>query len=370
MAELKERFLLFWQKKGQVLIMLVGFFLMLVPQLLYFKLISGSYVFYSYTGESFYFASPHLFDSIFSYRNGWLVYSPLMILSLMGLFFLRKQKAHFTVFILPVVVLYIYILSSWWCWWYVGFGNRAFINLYPILALSLAALIQFILSKKVLIKTSFKLIVMLGLILSVFQSYQFNIGVIHWGAMTKDAYWDSWFRTKSSQLFETLLRFPVTDAQIAGKDLILEPSSSTSYSKHFSFDSEKDCDSSMISGLQYDKFRNGKGAIYLPQGMEFLGKFPVSVNGIDALYISAWVHNLPEQVNLSLSSVEPFYYHASDEVVERSGEWSKIHLHAWVPNYYQGDSVEFVLWNQGKHELVLDDLEIKGLKYSYSEKER
>jgi hypothetical protein len=368
--DLKLRFALFWKKKYHVIVMLLLFFLMLLPQLLYFKSISGSFLFYSYTGEPFYFGNPHLFDSILSYRNGWLVYSPLMVLSILGLFFIRKQKAAFGAFLLPVSLLYFYVISAWWCWWYVGFGNRAFINLYPILAISLACFVQFAITGGRLKRVGFKVFVLFGLMLSAFQTYQYDVGGIHWGAMTKDAFWSSFLREKPSQTLNNLLRYPVTEQQILGKDIILAPSEETIYTINYSFDNTNSCDSTMLPFLQFDEARNGKGALRADEGMEYLGKIPISVKDVGALYITAWVKDLPDQVNLGLSRIEPFYYHSSSEVAERKGDWSKIHMLGWVPVGFGADSVDFILWNQGKHAFILDDLQIKAVRYSYSEKER
>lgn len=367
----KQRFNLFWQKKAQVLVMMAGFFLMLVPQFIYFKLISGSFIFYSYTGESFYFGHPHLFDSLLSYRNGWLVYSPMMALSIIGLFFLQKQKAVFSSFLFPVVLIYFFIISSWWCWWYVGHGNRAYINLYPLLAISLACFIQYVLSKGRFFRLTFKLFILIGLVFSGFQTYQFHTGAIHWGAMTKDAYWDSFLREKPSQIFSTLLRFPSTDDQIAGKDIVMVPKKETVYTITYNFDELNNCDTTMHRFIQFQQSRKGKGALSIEEGTEYLGKMPISVKGAGAIYATAWIKNLPDELHLTLSKTEPVsYYHSSFEECDRDGEWRKIHMLSWIPESLGTDSLDFVIWNQGKHAFILDDLKIKALKYTYTAEER
>ena len=76
---LKQRFLDLWNYKFHALIFIGFFGLMILPQLLYFKHVFGHFIYYSYSKEGFFFLHPHLFDSVFSYRNGWLIYSPIMV---------------------------------------------------------------------------------------------------------------------------------------------------------------------------------------------------------------------------------------------------------------------------------------------------
>lgn len=62
------------------------------PQLLYWKSITGSFFYYSYGEENrFFFNHPQILNGFFSYRNGWLVYSPAMVFSVLGLFFFWKK---------------------------------------------------------------------------------------------------------------------------------------------------------------------------------------------------------------------------------------------------------------------------------------
>jgi len=181
---------------------------------------------------------------------------------------------------------------------------------------------------------------------------------------------NSFLRENPSQILNNLLRYPVTEQQILGKDIVLAPKEETVYTINYSFDSVSSCDSTLLPFLQFDEARNGKGALRAEDGMEYMGKIPIPVKDVGALYITAWVKDLPEQVVLGLSKVEPFYYHSSAEVAERNGDWSKIHLLGWVPVGFGADSIDFIIWNQGKHALILDDLQIKALRYSYTEKER
>ena len=57
-------------------------------QIIYWKWVSGQWIVYSYNnaGEGFDFFRPHILNFLFSFRKGWLVYTPVMALSLLGFY--------------------------------------------------------------------------------------------------------------------------------------------------------------------------------------------------------------------------------------------------------------------------------------------
>jgi hypothetical protein len=111
-------------------------------QLLYWKYVSGDWLVYSYQDQRFDWLSPHLNQGFFSYKAGWLIYTPLMLFALIGFVPLfQKSRSLF----LPVFVhslLFIYVTFSWSVWWYGGsLGQRAMVQAYAVLAFPLAALL-------------------------------------------------------------------------------------------------------------------------------------------------------------------------------------------------------------------------------------
>jgi len=187
--QLKERFQLFFNKFHLISILIFCAFLIWIPQLLYWKLTTGNYLHFSYQGESFYFNNPQIIKGLFSYRNGWLLYTPIMTFAILGFYFLFKNfKALFLPVLIPFV-LFVYVVLSWWCWWYVGFGNRAFIDSYGLLALPLAALLEWIIRQKKIIKYIFFSVFSFFILLNIFQGWQYKMGFIQFDSMSKKAYW-------------------------------------------------------------------------------------------------------------------------------------------------------------------------------------
>jgi hypothetical protein len=182
-----------------------------VPQFLYWKMTTGEYFFNGYgDGGKFFFNNPQFANILFSYRKGWLIYTPLMLLTILG--FINLYKTNKGIFY-PVLVYFIlntYVLSSWWLWWYGGsYGNRAFIDMYGVLSFPLAAFFTFFLTRKILILKIIPFLLSLVFIAhNLFQLEQYQNGAIHFASMTKEAYWDSFGNLKPSHEFKDLLVFP------------------------------------------------------------------------------------------------------------------------------------------------------------------
>lgn len=191
--DLKEKLILFINTYRYhtlcflTILLVIGF-----PQLLYWKIITKKFLYYSYgdnAGEGFEFAHPFVWEVLLSFRKGWLIYTPLMILSLVGLFYIVRSKKEFGFPILIYFLINFYIISSWSCWWYAeSFGQRALIQSYAVLALPLGALINNIESRKGIVKKILFSGIVLFIILNLFQTWQYHNGVIHSSRMTKEAY--------------------------------------------------------------------------------------------------------------------------------------------------------------------------------------
>ena len=145
-ATIKKQCLILVRNYKALLLAVVCALCVLSIQLIYWKYVSGHWLVYSYQGQKLYFRSPNFMDYTFSYRSGWLVYSPLLILAFIGIIpFL--WKGHNKVAIITFFLLNYYIVCAWNIWWY---GGRAMIQSYPVLFFCIAALVNAVLSRKAL----------------------------------------------------------------------------------------------------------------------------------------------------------------------------------------------------------------------------
>ncbi|MBO9698611.1 MAG: hypothetical protein J7604_00295 [Sporocytophaga sp.] len=159
-------------------------------QLIYWKYSSGHWLFYSYGEQSFSWTKPHLYNGIFSYRTGWLVYSPIMVFSIIGFLFLLKDQRKLFIPTAAFASLFIYICFAWDIWWYGGsLGQRAMIQSYPILAFPLAIFIERIQNLK-LLNYAFLAIATLFVYFNIWLTHQAHLGgLLYVGQMTKSYFW-------------------------------------------------------------------------------------------------------------------------------------------------------------------------------------
>jgi len=206
----KERILFFIVKYKYTLLMAFSFILVWVPQFIYWYYVSGKIFYFSYgeAGGKFFFNNPQIANILISYKKGWFVYTPIMFIAFIGIFTLpRVLKGKF----LPIFVftiLNIFILSSWWCWWFGGsFGNRAFIDSYGLMLIPLGALITSLKRNKIIYYSSFALIWLL-IAFNNFQIQQYNRQAIHYWWMNKDAYWETFLKLYPTERYWNVITLP------------------------------------------------------------------------------------------------------------------------------------------------------------------
>ncbi|RLD40007.1 MAG: hypothetical protein DRI83_00045 [Bacteroidetes bacterium] len=217
--ELGSRISFYFRNFHLVGIMIIGFILVWLPQIIYWHHVSGSLFLYTYgsSGQGFFFDNPQVYHLLFSYRKGWFVYTPLMFVALFGFYFLYKNNKGLFWPIIIYLAINTYILASWWSWWNGGsFGLRSFIDMYGLMAFPLAALLTFFLKQRSLIMIPALLILAALLYLNLFQATQNRNGALHYTMMTKKSYWDVFLDMTPPQSYWDNLVYPDYEAAKQG----------------------------------------------------------------------------------------------------------------------------------------------------------
>jgi len=218
LKDIRTRVQLFLKNYWKIIMMILCAFIVWLPQLLYWKSVTGDWLYYSYGGERFFFNNPKILSVLFGFRKGWLIYTPVMLFALIGVGMLWKTNKKYFYPVVLFLIVNIYIVSSWWCWWYGGsFGMRALVESYAILAIPLATFLTWLVRQKLRIKIPLCIIVAIITLLSIFHTIQYHYEAIHWGNMTKEAYFNSFLRVKPSEEFNSLLVEPDWESAWEGK---------------------------------------------------------------------------------------------------------------------------------------------------------
>ncbi len=171
-------------------------------QLVYWKFTTGNWLFYSYNnaGEGFDFSHPYILQVLFSFRKGWFIYTPIMVLAVLGFWFLYRRNKNLFLPLLSYFVINLYIVSSWTCWWYAGgsYSQRALLSSYVLLMLPLGYLIEYLRAKSKKIQFSIFILISFLLLLNLFQTWQWVHGVIDGTRMSKAYYFAVFGKTNAT----------------------------------------------------------------------------------------------------------------------------------------------------------------------------
>lgn len=104
--------------------MLIPAFIVWIPQLLYWKMTTGSWLVYSYQDEGFHlWKNPAISEQWFAANSGILAYTPAFILVPLSLFgLLWKQGRHYA----PLFISFLFLMYLFAAWWAKGYGTCNF----------------------------------------------------------------------------------------------------------------------------------------------------------------------------------------------------------------------------------------------------
>ena len=171
------RRILFFLNPKRSLVYIVIQFIVLIPQFLYWKYLSGHYIYYSYPGEVFYWAHPMLLQIWFSPFNGLFPYHPAWFIFIAGMFLMigrRKRNGWFTLLFFLFIS---YVFSCWHCWYYGGcFGFRPLAEFTVFIALPLGCFVQTVSRwKNLFMKSSVVLLFVFLIYYNLMQFSHYNI---------------------------------------------------------------------------------------------------------------------------------------------------------------------------------------------------
>ncbi|MFA5329700.1 MAG: hypothetical protein WC384_18035 [Prolixibacteraceae bacterium] len=218
---LKQRIGMIFTKFHWFLFMGFAFVIVWIPQFIYWWSITGHFMVNSYPDEQFFWGNPHFIDGLFSYRKGWLIYTPVMIFALLGIPFLFRRLKEFSWAIAIFISVATYIIVSWWCWWYGGsFGMRSYVDYYGILAIPMALMFTVIWEYRKYSKIFVLCIVSLSLAQNYFFMEKYRHSSIHYDSTSKASFWNSFWHLNPQNGYWELLEKPDYSKALEGIDAI------------------------------------------------------------------------------------------------------------------------------------------------------
>lgn len=246
-AALRER-LLFFKKNYQTLVLAaVATIAVGSIQLIYWKAVANEWLVYSYEDQGFSWLKPHIKNCLFSYRAGWLIYTPVMTFALLGFFLLRRRARPVFWAALLFSFLFMYIAFAWDIWWYGGsLGQRSMVQAYAVLAFPLSAFIAWV-SERRWTAIAFGLLALFFAAHNLWWTHQAHRGGLFASEqMSRAYYWQVLFKNRKN-IHPDAYKLLDTDEIFTGKRENVE----TIYENDFEASAEAyDCPVAAISGTQ------------------------------------------------------------------------------------------------------------------------
>ena len=205
----KEKFNILRKHYGQIFLFGAIVFSIGFLQLIYWKIHTGHFLYYSYSanpGEGLELFSPYISQFLFSFRKGWIIYTPIMLFAFAGFYFMYKNNRKIFLSVLAYTLFNLYLISSWSTWWYAqSFSQRPMVPALAVLVIPLGYFIQWLLQQKIFTRTILSVVIAFLVFLNIFQIWQFHVGIIDGERMTKAYYEKIFLRTSVSDEDKKLL---------------------------------------------------------------------------------------------------------------------------------------------------------------------
>jgi hypothetical protein len=203
-------------------------FFMICPliQIVYWKYVTGEWLVYSYQDQGFsWFEGHHILQGLYSYRAGWLVYTPVMILSLIGLVYLWTSKSTWRWTTTLFVLTSLYFTFAWDEWTYGGsLGQRALIQHYPVMIFGMVPFLQRFYSNMIF-KNLLFLFIGGCIYYNLWLTHQAHKGgIFEAGMMNKAYFWHTLFKSENDPESKKLLdtNEPLLDFEQATAKLMID----------------------------------------------------------------------------------------------------------------------------------------------------
>ncbi|MCO6499620.1 MAG: hypothetical protein J5I47_04475 [Vicingus serpentipes] len=367
-SSFKERISFLIKKKKYVLRAVFVAFLVGLPQLIYWKLYAGQFFYYSYNnnGEGLDLLSPHTIGVLFSFRKGWLIYTPIMGFSIIGFYYLYKTHRQLFVPTLLFFIANLYLVSSWSTWWYAGsFSQRALMQSYVVMGLPLGALLSYPWNKSLKISGTF--ILSFFLIFNLFQTWQISNGILNEERMTKDYYFSVFGQiTPPTEEQKELL---LIQRSLTAVDEFLHPEKyQLVLTEEEGFENEKE-------GVIFDYPHSGKRVFKMDKTHVFSPAIKKKFSELTEqdhawIKVTLWVYPSEKWKESELSLITTFLYKGRAYKyrgmdTERDTElipnqWNKVEKYYLTPHPRTKEDVFRVdAWLRGTEEIIIDDLKIE-----------
>ncbi len=340
-----------YRKKYDFLIALLLCSLLFIPQISYWYIKTGHFIYDSYKnpGVGLDIFSPHIFETLFSYRKGWLLYTPVMVFAIIGFYFLWLFNRKIFAAIFIGFVICFYVVASWTEWWYgAGFSLRPLITYYPLLLIPLGYFVKVIFKKnKIWLNGGLFCALAFCTFINQFQWWQLKNGILNPYRTTKEYYWATFLKTDVKESDKNML---MVNREIWGKT---------------AFSNRGDYNSKIISFKKFNEWPNGYLASQENQEFVLSTRIPYeNLTQKDHIWVSLkFKYRVPKNSKTSFAVMVdraegPYGYNAFP-LDSCDGKWHVMSIEYLTPEIRSvKDEFKFDFWKEKPSDLDVDDFEL------------
>ena len=326
---------------------------------------TGQWWQWSYKGEGFYWDDPKFLHVLFGIRRGLFVWTPVLIPVALSAVLLWKHDRVRSLFTLLYWLVTTYVISAWWIWYYGGgFGQRVYIDHYPVLLIPFALMLERAGTRM------FRLSVLFLGIASLFhlaQFWQYHHDIIHHVSMDRTKYAYTFMRfgppyrnvlggndqeapyhpNGMTLVAQERCGFESPCAMWEGGYILERPGLARSGTRVCQLDSVN----VFSATLKLPSATFAKGAMAHLE-LEFDRYEPVARSSFDALAVLS-----VERTDGTMDYYEPVRMNPLPGDID--GAWEHIRYKIPIPIFMNGQEVRFYIWNRGTGTFYLDDLQMR-----------
>ncbi len=357
------------------LLLALSAFVVAIPQMIYWKIVTDSFIFFSYQHtEGFDFSHPHIIENLFSFKKSLLVYTPLIVFPIAGFFFLRKHKKEIYYSIVIFALLNFFLLASWAAWWNGGsYGMRYYTESLAVMALPFGFLINALSQSKLWLKVLTFGTMLLLTVLNLFQTWQYVNWIIPSDRMNWEYYKRIWLKTEITDEDRSYMEIERSIGETEGftnpqdyngrmvgfynfetinsETIDQERCDTFSLSKPYSFRYGPDQEWGPTYYIPYEYLvKEGDDHVWLRVSLDYFAGTDVKENP------GSIVINMPHGKDYKLKyrcfdfEKYPFIPNA----------WNHISFDYMTPHpYLESDNMQIFVWHRGKQNFYIDNLHIE-----------
>lgn len=337
-------------------------------QLCYLKFATGNYFEFNLHSEGFSFLDPYTYKFLFSYKKGWLLYTPIMIFGVIGFYYLRKQNENIWLPLILFFVINLYVVSSWECWWYAAsYSQRPMVETYTMMIFPIGYFLNWLYdNNKKWIKFSLSFFLVFLVLLNLFQTWQYKNGIIDPERMTEKYYWNVFGKTKLAEGDNYFLSVD------RSQSIFYEyPNYKTNYFKKevFNINFENDSSQNIIDTTA----ASGKHSFLLNNTVQFSAAYEEKYYDLTNknycwirasvwVYLTAPYNESNSALVVSTESKGKAYKYLTTNYENfnvKLNTWTEIYLDYLTPEIrHKSDKIKIYFWNMGDKPVFIDNLNV------------